>query len=150
MFTKDDLKKGMLVVTKDGRKWIMLSTFSIKFIIDEHGNYESLSHFGIDLTHDELPWKYDVVKVYGNNHDCIINFDIKDRELLFESAPDVKTKDIKDGTLTVSINGKDNFIEFDEQGRITLVETSDYTLDKGVMDNYDEAIKKVKAIANDF
>lgn len=90
-FTKDDLKTGMLVVTRDGRKWIVMKDLYDKNY-EETGVLSNLDEFNLLASYnDDLTFisrsgkhieKLDIVEVYDVK--SILDFDIIYRKLLWK------------------------------------------------------------------
>ena len=77
--TKNDLKTGMHVVTKDGSEWVVLrdTMFRDKDIIvavhedDKCGNWLSLNNYNNNMTCIDREFDYfDIVRVYQPVYEC--------------------------------------------------------------------------------
>ena len=84
---KEDLKVGYLVETRDGTLRMVMPSQKEIVLIRSNGYHRQFNFYNEDLTNcDSFNKANDIVKVWGYSHysNKVLEFDITDRELLWE------------------------------------------------------------------
>lgn len=68
-FTKKDLKSGMTVELRNGRKYLFIADYKTKnygqgILVRESGGFQSISSYCQDLTCVDGDYDYDIVRIY--------------------------------------------------------------------------------------
>ena len=83
MFTNKNLEVGMLAEFRDGRKFMVMPTSNNIVMIDEKGGYIRLSSYS-EILYCRSYKDLDVMKVWGLSTSTPLEFNVRERILLWE------------------------------------------------------------------
>ena len=119
---KENLKVGYLVETRGGALRMVMPSQKGIVLIRNNGYHRQLNFYNENLTYcDPFIKERDIVKVWGYSHysNTVLEFDIKDRELLWERKETPKlTEDEK--TILRNIDEEFEYIVRDEDNELAV------------------------------
>ena len=118
---KQDLKVGYLVETRDGTLSMVMPSQKGIVLIRRNGYHRQLNLYNEDLTYKLFNKAKDMVKVWGYSHysNKVLEFDITDRELLWERK-ELPTLTEDEKTILRNVDEKFKYIARDKDNELWL------------------------------